>query len=156
MYHIRIIAVGTLKEPHWKSACEEYLKRMRPFSRIEIIEVKDSAFTKPSEKNRVLENEGKRIAEHIKRDSFVIALDREGTQYSSERFASVIQQKGEVGDCITFVLGGPLGISKSFLEKTSLRLSFSQLTFPHQLARVVLMEQLYRAMAILHGKQYHY
>ncbi len=156
MYSITLIVVGKLKEEQWKSACEEYLKRMRPFSRMEIIELKDEPFLKPSEKNRILECEGGRIAGHIPRNSFVIALDREGTQYSSERFAKAIKQIGEVGDHLVFVIGGPLGISPSILKKASLCVSLSQLTFPHQLARVVLMEQLYRAMAILHGKQYHY
>ncbi|MEK7648520.1 MAG: 23S rRNA (pseudouridine(1915)-N(3))-methyltransferase RlmH [Patescibacteria group bacterium] len=156
MYSITLIVVGKLKEQQWKSACEEYNKRMRPFSRMEIIELKEESFAKPSEKNRVLGLEGSRIAERIPRDSFVVALDREGTQYSSERLAQAIKQVGEMGDRIVFIIGGPLGLSPAILAKASLRLSLSQLTLPHQLARVVLAEQLYRAMTILHGKQYHY
>lgn len=156
MYQIKIITVGKLKEGHWKSACEEYFKRMRPFARVEVIEVKEESFIKQSEKKRVLDQESKRIGEHIPRDSFVIALDREATQYSSERLAKAIRQIGEVGELIVFVIGGPLGMSSTLCEKAHLRLSLSQLTLPHQLARVVLMEQLYRAMTIVHGKQYHY
>lgn len=156
MYQIKIITVGRLKEQYWKSACDEYLKRMRPFARVEVVEVKEEPFVKQSEKKRVLDQESKRIMEHISRDSFVIALDREGTQYSSERFAKAIRQVGEVGGLIVFVIGGPLGLSPDICEKAHLRLSLSQLTLPHQLARVVLMEQIYRAMTIVHGKQYHY
>lgn len=156
MYQIKIITIGKLKEQQWKSACDEYLKRMRPFARVECVEVKEEPFLKQSEKKRVLDQESKRIAEHIPRDSFVIALDREGVQYPSERFAKAIRQIGEVGELIVFVIGGPLGLSSDVCEKAHLRLSLSQLTLPHQLARVVLMEQLYRAMTILHGKQYHY
>lgn len=156
MYQLRILTVGKLKEEQWKSACDEYLKRMRPFARLEIIETNEEAFAKPTDKQRVMRFEAQHITKHIHRDDFVIALDRQGTQYSSERFARALEQKGEVGERITFVIGGPLGLAPEILTKARLRLSLSQLTFPHQLARVVLMEQLYRAMTIIHGKQYHY
>lgn len=156
MYHITLIAVGKLKERHWQDAWNEYVKRLRPYAKFEIKEIVDTPFSAPSEAKRVMDSEARKIREAIPRSAFCIALDRHGSSYSSERFAELLRQKNEDGEHITFIIGGALGCAELLLRQVNLRLSLSQLTLPHQLARIVFAEQLYRAMTILHGKRYHY
>lgn len=156
MYRITLIAVGKLKERHWQDAWHEYAKRLRPYIKFEIKEVADTSFNSPSEARRVMETEGEKIRKAIPRGVFCIVLDREGSSYSSERFAELVRQKGEDGDHIVFIIGGALGCAESLINQADLTISLSQLTLPHQLARIVFAEQLYRAMSILHGKRYHY
>lgn len=156
MYHITLIAVGKLKEHHWQDAWNEYTKRLRPYAKFDIKEIPDTSFNAPSEAKRVKDSEARKIREAIQRGVFCIALDRGGSSYSSERFAELLRQKGEDGDHVTFIIGGALGCAETLLRQAHLRVSLSQLTLPHQLARIVFAEQLYRAMTILHGKRYHY
>lgn len=156
MYLIDIIAVGTIKDLYLKNAAQEYLKRISPYAKISCHEVKEESFAKISEKKRVIENEQGKIRKFLKKDSFIIILDAKGTEYSSDRFAEMIKREGERGQKITFIIGGSLGFSDDFKKEYQYSLSLSRLTFPHQLARIVLLEQLYRAMTILHSKQYHY
>ncbi len=155
MYSIDIIAVGNLKEVYLKDACKEYTKRLSPYARVSYIEIKEEPFTNVNEREKIVKREEDRIRKHIKKDSWVVILDADGKEFSSHQFSGILKQKGEQGRRITFVIGGALGFSDEF-KKEYEALSLSRLTFPHQLARIVLLEQLYRSMTLLHGKQYHY
>jgi len=155
MYSIDIIAVGNFKEQYLKTAAQEYLKRFSLYAKISCIEIKEESFTNVLEREKIIQREQDRIRKHIKKDSSVVILDAEGKEFSSQQFSQFIKQKGEQGQRITFIIGGSLGFSDEFKKEYDV-ISLSQLTFPHQLARIVLLEQLYRAMTILHSKQYHY
>lgn len=138
MYKISIIAVGPLKEAFWKDAIAEYEKRLTPFAKVRVVDVEEVE------------------ERHLPKDAFVIALDLTGKQYSSEKFAEFLQREGEVGRELVFLIGGPHGLSRELVEKAHVKVSLSELTFTHGEARAILFEQLYRAMAILAGKTYHY
>ena len=156
MYSIKLIAVGKLKEQYWRDAEKEYVKRFGAYARFSIHEVSEEPFRVASEKNRVSKKEGERMLKLIPQDAYYIALDSHGKDVSSESFAKLIQVHGERGGTVVFCIGGALGLSEEVLRRADALCSFGALTFPHQLVRVVLLEQVYRAMTILHGKQYHY
>lgn len=159
MVSITIIAVGKLKEKFYRDATLEYEKRLSRFCKLNILELKDEPTPdSPTEKERdtVLEKEGTRILEKIPPHAYTIALCIEGAQRDSKDFASLIEQAEIDGKGhIVFVIGGSLGIAKQVKERANLRLSFSKMTFPHQLMRVVLLEQIYRGFQIRSGTQYH-
>ncbi len=159
MYKITILCVGGLKEAYWREACAEYQKRLRPFCRFTITEVPEERIPdKPSaaQIKAVIDAEGERLLAKLEPSSLPVALCIEGKERSSEQLAALIEQYavGGEGD-ITFLVGGSWGLSDAVKAKARLRLSMSPMTFPHQLARVMLCEQLYRAMQILSGGQYH-
>lgn len=156
MYSIDIIAVGTLKEKYLQSIFEDYRKRLSPYARCNIFEVKEESFLKLGEKKQVIHKEEERIQKKIQKDSIVCVLDQKGKEMTSEEFAVFIQKQGEGGRRLSFVLGGALGTSDAFKQHSHHLVSLSRLTLPHQLARIVLLEQLYRSMTLLHKKQYHY
>lgn len=157
--NIDIICIGNLKESFWRDGADEYIKRLKSYCNLEIIQLKESPLPKnATEKNEenVKELEGKSILSKIKKQSYIIALDVKGQQYSSERFASEISKLGVEGKSrIAIIIGGSLGLSKEVLTKADARVSFSQMTFPHQLMRVILLEQIYRAFKINSGETYH-
>ncbi len=155
MYLIDIIAVGNLKEQYLKDACKEYTKRLSPYARISCIEIKEEPFTNVKDREKIVKREEDRIKKQLKKDLWVAILDADGKEFSSHQFCEIVKQKGEQGRRITFVIGGALGFSNEF-KKEYEAISLSRLTFPHQLARIVLLEQLYRSMTLLHNKQYHY
>lgn len=148
---IRIAAVGKIKETFFTQALEEYSKRLSGYYKLQIIEVADE---KCDEKT--LEKEADKILKVLKDTDYVIALAIQGKKYSSEGFAELIRQL-EVGgkSSITFVIGGSLGLSKRVLDRADLLLSFSDMTFPHQLMRIILLEQIYRACKINRNEPYH-
>ncbi len=156
---IDIICVGKLKEKYWVNAVGEYSKRLSKYSKVRIIEVPDEKT--PDGASEALElqikdKEGKAILKHIKDGAHVITLAIEGKQYSSEDFASKIDKLGIGGRShIVFVIGGSLGLSGEVMVRADESLSFSKMTFPHQLMRVVLMEQVYRGFRINRGEPYH-
>lgn len=159
MYHISILAVGRLKEKYLAEGAAEYLKRLASYARVEIVEVSDENCPdklSPAECEKVKGKEGDRLLKRLRRDTYLVALDLRGRLYTSEEMADVLgklalEGKGD----ITFVIGGSLGLSKAVLEKADLRLSFSRLTFPHQLMRVILLEQIFRWFKIARGELYH-
>lgn len=157
--NIRIIAVGKLKEKYLVMGINEYLKRLQTYAKVEIIQVKEESFNELlSEKHYqgVLEREGKRILDAIPHNYYVIALDRLGKQYSSEQFSEILQELAVYGQGnIVLIIGGSLGLAPAVLNKTDLKLSFSKFTFPHQLMRLILVEQVYRAFTIIRGEKYH-
>ena len=157
--NITIIAVGKMKEDYLKKACAEYEKRLSRFCRLTIVEIPDEPMSdKPSEaeRNTVLKKEGARILSAIKDTDVLVSLCVEGKHLSSEDFAESIDQACTNGASrFTFVIGGSLGLLEEIKEKSRLRLSVSKMTFPHQLMRVILLEQMYRAFKINRNESYH-
>lgn len=157
--NIKIITVGKLKEKYLKQGIEEYLKRLRNYAKVDIVEVPDEKAPEKlsaAEMEQVKEKEGQRILGKIGEYEVVYALAINGKQYSSEQFAAEIDQLAIHGNSqITFVIGGSLGLSQSVLKRTNYQLSFGKLTYPHQLMRLILVEQIYRAFRIIKGEPYH-
>ena len=155
---ILIIGVGKLKEPWQREACAEYMKRMKRFGPIEIREIPDQPEPdKPSEvlNKRVMEQEGKEILAQIKPTDRVVALAINGKNYDSEGFAEKVAQWTGDGRRMVLVIGGSPGLCEEVLRRADEKLSFSKMTFPHQLMRVILLEQLYRAHKINANERYH-
>jgi len=151
---LRIACVGRLKEAHWRAACEEYLKRMRPYATVEVAEVGDRDIS--SDAARAMAAEGVDLLKAIPDSSYVYALDLTGREVTSERLSSDIARLMVDGRSdITFVIGGSAGLSPAVLGRADERLALSKMTLPHQLARVVLIEQLYRAFRIMRNEPYH-
>ena len=147
--NISIICIGKLKESFWKDACEEYLKRLSRFAKIEVLEL-------PESKTDDVDEESASILAHLPKSSYVIALDVAGNSLSSEGLAKKIKTLAVDGTShISFVIGGSNGYNDSVRKVADFRLSFSAFTFPHQLMRVVLLEQIYRAYKINAGEKYH-
>ena len=159
MSNINIICVGKIKEIFFREAIDEYSKRLNSYCSLNIIELKDEKIpNNPSEKeNQIIkEKEGTNILSHIKKDTYIICLDLRGKQYSSEEFSQKINNiSTNISSSITFIIGGSLGISQNVLKKANESISFSKMTFPHQLFRVILLEQIYRAFKIMKNETYH-
>lgn len=156
---ISIVCVGKIKEKFYRDAIEEYAKRLSRYCKLEICEVTDEKTPDlPSEaqKSQILKKEAERMDKYLKQDAYVIALAIEGKKMSSEQFADCIDQLGITGTShIAFVIGGSLGLDESILKRADRKLSFSDMTFPHQLMRVILLEQIYRGYRIISGEPYH-
>ena len=159
MINITVAAVGRIKEKFYTEAVEEYSKRLRRYCKLNIVEVKDEPTPdNPSDREReiVLNSEGKRLLEKIPKSAYVVALCIEGKNMPSERFAEFIQNNATEGKGeIVFVIGGSMGICEEIKKRADFKLSFSEMTFPHQLMRVILLEQIYRAFNIAEGGKYH-
>lgn len=158
MLNIQIICIGKLKETYLKSAIDEYRKRLSRYCKLDILELPDERI--PEKVNIKLMDEIKakeccNILSHIKKDSYVIALDLKGNQHTSEEFSSEIQKLSMVSSHITFIIGGSLGLTNDLLNQCHQKICFSKMTFPHQLIRVFLLEQLFRAFKIANGETYH-
>ena len=152
---IKIIIVGKTKSDYLRAGESDYLGRLKRDCQIEFVEIKEEPIKGDNEK-KVVEIEGERIIEKLDSDFFNIALDKKGKQFSSEDFAKLIEEKKDfAGAKICFIIGGPLGLDEEVLEKVNLILSFSQMTFTHELIRLILLEQIYRALEILRGSKYH-
>lgn len=159
MLHIDIICVGKLKENYLKDAILEYSKRLSKYCFLNIIELTDEkvpSILSTSEKEKIIQKESNQILSHIKENSYVIALDLHGKQYSSEEFAEKIEKTTLYNSHITFLIGGTLGMSKELLSSSNELISFSKMTFPHQLIRVFLLEQLFRSFKIQNNETYHH
>lgn len=153
MIHINIIAVGKLKEKFWREGEAEYLKRLSAFAKITIHELKEESFGEKDSPDMIKKKEAEKIISILKKqDGLIIVLDEHGQQFSSTAFADKIKPAGK----LTFIIGGPLGLDESILKTANLKLSLSSMTFTHQMARVFLWEQIYRAMMINSGRKYHY
>ena len=160
MIRINLITVGKLKEKYWRDAAEEYAKRLRPFCQLEIIEIAESRLPDaPSEKETAsaLSAEAKSIGAYTcKKGAYNIAMCIEGRQLSSEKLAAKINECGTNGfSTLNFIIGYSFGISEEIKNKAHLRLSMSEMTFPHQLARIMLLEQIYRSFQIANHTKYH-
>ena len=156
---ITLVTVGKIKEKFYTDAIAEYAKRLSRYCKLEIIQVADEKTpdkASEAEEQQIKDKEGKRILEQIKDGAFMIALAIDGKMLDSVELAEKIDKLGIGGvSQLVFVIGGSLGLSESVLSRADYRLSFSRMTFPHQLARVMLCEQLYRAFSINAGTKYH-
>ena len=156
---IKVITVGKIKEKYFVNAIKEYTKRLVAYCKVDEIEVSDEKCPEHlSDKEMLIvkDKEGERILSKIKDGEFVIALAIEGKQLSSEELADKINRLALSGKSdVTFVIGGSLGLSDQVMKRANYKLSFSKMTFAHQLMKVVLMEQVYRAFRIIHGHAYH-
>ncbi|MBP9718774.1 23S rRNA (pseudouridine(1915)-N(3))-methyltransferase RlmH [Candidatus Gracilibacteria bacterium] len=156
MFHIQLITVGKLKDRALQELAAEYTKRLSPYAKLQLVEIIETPFKSPQERPRIIEAEAKKIIKFIPKDSFLFVLDERGKQFSSVDFAKFIEKRVEKGSTVTFIIGGPLGVTESIKAMADSQLALSTMTFTHQMARVLLIEQLYRACAITAGKTYHY
>jgi 23S rRNA (pseudouridine1915-N3)-methyltransferase len=156
---IVVIAVGKIKEKYWKEALAEYAKRLSGYVKLDICEVADEPTPdEPSdaERNRVLQAEADRIAKLLRERDAIVALDIAGRQFTSEEWSAQYEKLAHGGyGRLVFIIGGSLGLAPDILSKATIRWSFGPITLPHQLARVVLLEQLYRGFRIARGEPYH-
>ena len=157
--NIEIICIGKLKEKYWKDAIDDYSSRLNRYCRFHIIEMKESRLpgnpSKADEEN-VKKAEGTSILGALRERMYVIALDVQGRKMSSEQLAAHIEEHRNAGTgTMAFIIGGSLGLSEEVLRRADLRLSFSPMTFPHQMMRVILAEQIYRSFKIIHHETYH-
>jgi len=156
---VSILTVGKIKEKYLKDAIAEYTKRLSKYCKLEIIEVADEKT--PDNASEVIEDqirakEAERLLKYVKEGAYVITLEINGKQLTSEQFADKIDTLGIQGiSHIIFIIGGSIGLGREVLEKSSYALSFSKMTFPHQLMRVILLEQIYRSYRIINGEPYH-
>ena len=158
MLTIQIICVGKLKETYLKSAIDEYSKRLSRFCKLIITELPDEKI--PDKLSDNLSNEIKskecdNIIHHIKKDSYIIALDLKGKQFTSEEFSNQIEKITLTSSHITFIIGGSLGLNSDVLNLCNEKICFSKMTFPHQLIRIFLLEQIFRGFKISNGETYH-
>ena len=151
---LRLAVVGRVKEPHWRAACDEYLKRLRPYATMEVAEVSDRDLgTDPA---RAVAAEGADLLRAIPEGSYAIVLDLAGAQRTSEQFSQDLAELMVRGRSdVTFVIGGSAGLAAEVRSRADVTLSLSKMTLPHQLARVVLLEQIYRAFRIMRNEPYH-
>ncbi len=159
MININVLTIGTIKESYLKAGIAEYIKRLQPYAKIEVIEISEEAIKSdpsPADIVRILEIEGKRMVEKFRQKAMVIALDIHGDVASSEDFALIIHNAALYQTSnIDFVIGGSWGLSEHLKSKCDKLLSFSKMTFPHQLMRLIFFEQLYRAFMINNQHNYH-
>lgn len=158
MLNIQIICIGKIKESYLKMAIDEYSKRLSKYCKLEIIELPDEKI--PDKLNYNLSNEIKNkecsnIINHLKKSSYKIALDLKGKQLTSEEFSDKIQNISLINSNITFIIGGSLGLTKDLLDICQESICFSKMTFPHQLIRVFLLEQIFRGFKIANNETYH-
>lgn len=156
---ITVLTVGKIKEKYLRDAIAEYTKRLIRYCKLEIIEVADEKTPDNASENAeemIRQKEAERLLKYIREDAYLITLEIGGKQLTSEEFSEKIEKLGIQGTShIIFVIGGSIGIGKAVLEKSDYALSFSKMTFPHQLMRVILLEQIYRGYRIMSGEPYH-
>ena len=158
MMQITIVTIGTLKEDYLKGAVAEYKKRLSQFAKVDEVNLKEETIKNedsPAEISRALDAEADKILAAMPKDSYKIALCIEGKQLSSEELAETVREAQDTSGKISLVIGSSHGLSERVKRECKLRLSYSKMTFPHQLMRVILMESLYRSFTIITGKLYH-
>lgn len=156
---ITVITVGKIKEKYLKDAIAEYSKRLSKYCKLEIVEVADEKTpdnASETVENQIRAKEGERILKYVKDDAYVVTLEIKGRQVTSEELADKIDTLGIQGTShIMFIIGGSIGLGEEVLARSDYALSFSKMTFPHQLMRVILLEQIYRSYRIIHQEPYH-
>lgn len=153
---IKIIALGKIKEKYLKSGIDEFLKRLTPYASVSVVELNPIEIKNENLKDKILLDEGEKILSNIKPLDFVITLEIEGQQFSSEDFAQKIKDLTNNGTQeIVFVIGSSCGIGKNVSTRANLKMSMSKMTFLHEFARLILIEQIYRAFKINKGEKYH-
>ncbi len=156
---ITVITVGKIKEKYLKDAIAEYSKRLSKYCKLEIVEVADEKTpdnASETVEEQIRDKEAERIMKYVKEDAYVITLEIAGKQLTSEELADKIEKLGVQGTShIILIIGGSIGLGKAVLNRSDYALSFSKMTFPHQLMRVILLEQVYRSYRIMNGEPYH-
>lgn len=153
---IKLIVVGKTKEDWIKEGIEHYRKLLKKYVELKIIEIKEEKIIRSKDEKIILDSEGERIAKYLKKDALCIALDVNGDEFTSEEFAKLFQKSLNRGyNNFAFIIGGALGLSKRILDACPIKLSLSQMTFTHELSRIIILEQIYRAFSILAGTKYH-
>lgn len=158
MINVTVIAVGKLKESYLRDGCAEYVKRLSAYSKVNIVEIDEEKICDSPSQNQidnVIKKEGERILKKIPKNSAVIPLCIEGREYSSPEFSSLIEKISLENSSICFVIGGSFGLSEDVKRLGKVKFSFGKMTLPHQLARMVLLEQVYRAFSISNNSKYH-
>ena len=153
-----LLTVGKLKERFWQEAAKEYMKRLSRFTTLTNIEIPD--LPEPNnaslaQQQQVIEQEGDLLVQKIKNTDYVVVLDIKGKTYTSEEFSDFLQNQKQTGKRLVFIIGGSLGLSSKILQRADAKISFSPMTFPHQLARIILLEQWYRGEKIAANERYH-
>ena len=159
MLHINLYCVGKVKEQHLRDAIDEYLKRISKYCSISIIELPDKPISEKSNstlETQIIEAESNEIINKLNMSSYKIALDVTGKQYTSEEFAEKINKIQLSNSTISFIIGGSLGLSDDLKRICNEKISFSKMTFPHQLMRVIFLEQLFRSFKINNNEKYHH
>lgn len=151
---ITFISVGGIKGPFARAGQDDYLKRIKNYASTESIEVKEETYPKKGPKDEALKKEAVRILKKIDRSSFVVVLDEKGSEFGSRDFSLFLNGLLRAGADVTFVVGGPFGLHRSVVERGNALLSLSRMTLPHDMARLVLVEQVYRAFTIIKGGPY--
>lgn len=154
--HIRLISVSRTKSGPYKQLLDEYVKRLNPYAKVEVIEVKMTSFTNESDRERVRKEEEERIQGVIPDGYRLLVLDEHTKSVDSPTFSRQVSKWNDDGGKLAIVIGGPLGLSDAFKSSATDKLSLSPMTFPHELAKVVFLEQLFRAFTIIKNKPYHY
>ena len=159
MLSIRVLALGKIKEAYLRQGLAEYAKRLSTLARLQTVELPDEKLAEPlfpAEEEHIKEIEGRRLLRALREDEYVIALDAAGEQFSSLQFAAKLSHLALYGRTnLAFIIGASLGLSATVLQQADLRLSCGLLTYPHQLMRLILLEQIYRACKINRGEPYH-
>ena len=158
MLSINIVCVGKIKEKFFRDSIDEYSKRLSKYCKLDILELPDEKIPdkiNESVINEIKEKECNNIINHLKKDSYIIALDLKGKEFSSEEFSKKIDSISMQNSKITFIIGGSLGLTDKLLNMCNEKICFSKMTFPHQLIRIFLIEQVYRAFKISNGESYH-
>lgn len=158
MLNIHIVCIGKVKESYLRDAINEYSKRLSKYCKLTILELPDEKIPDKLNENlanEIKEKESNAILNHIKKDSYIICLDLTGKEFSSEDFSRNLDNLSLQTSHITFVIGGSLGLSSEILKKAHQKIGFSKMTFPHQLIRVFLLEQIFRGFKISNGETYH-
>ena len=153
-----IVCVGRLKEKYWRDAAAEYEKRLSRFGRLETIELPDlpePVNSSPAIEAQLRQREGEAILSKLRQDDIVVSLCIDGRRLDSVELSAQLRRYGDTGRRVAFVIGGSLGLSPEVVARANMKLSFSPMTFPHQLARIMLLEQVYRACKIGAGERYH-
>ena len=159
MLNINIICVGKIKEQYLKEAINEYKKRLQKYCNLSIIELQDEKLPSKIHQSlleEVKEKECRKIIDNLKKDAYIIALDLTGKEYTSEEFSKKIEKLTITNSSITFIIGGTLGLTEEIKNIANEKISFSKMTFPHQLMRVFLIEQIYRGFKISKNETYHW
>ena len=156
MVKVKLIVVGKTKEDWIRQGIKHYQKLLKKYADLEIIELKEEKITKSKDEKTILDSEGEKISKYLKKDALRIALDVGGDEFTSEEFAKFFEKSLNCGhNHFIFVLGGALGLSEKTLEACSVKLSLSRMTFTHEISRIIILEQIYRAFSILAGTKYH-
>ncbi len=158
MIGVNVVCVGKLKESYLRDGCNEYIKRLSAFSKVNVVEVAEERCSDNPSQNEiknVIEKEGNRIISKIPKGGIVIPMCIEGKEYSSPEFSSELEKISMNYSSVTFVIGGSFGLSDEVKSLGKIKLSFGKMTLPHQLARMILLEQVYRAFSISNNSKYH-